>query len=327
MNNVLVTGGTGFLGSNLAIALLNEGCNVRILRRATSHHRAIGHAPVEHCTGDVLDPASLRRALHGCDTVFHTAAVISYWRKERERMMEVNVVGTRNMVEASLEMGVRRFVHTSSVAAVGFRTDGGLVDEGTEFNWHLYDVRYRIAKYRSEQEVLRGAKLGLPAVIVNPAVVVGPRDMKFRGGQIVRDVYKKRVFYYVDGGMNVVSVDDVVRGHIAAARQGRIGERYILGGENLTHRAIFTMAAEVTGGIKPLFRLPTGCVRFVASVAEAVATLLGTRPWVTRELVAALGMTSWFDIRKAKRELAYSVTPVRAALEQTFDWYRRHGML
>jgi dihydroflavonol-4-reductase len=242
-------------------------------------------------------------------------------------MMEVNVVGTRNVVDACLEMGIKKFVHTSSVAAVGFRTDGGLVDEGTEFNWHLYDVGYRIAKHRSEQEVLRGVKLGLPAVIVNPAVVVGPRDMKFRGGQIIRDVYNKRVFYYVDGGMNVVSVDDVVRGHIAAARQGRIGERYILGGENLTHRTIFTMAAEVTGGIKPLFRLPSWCVRFVASVVEAVATLLGTRPWVTRELVAALGMTSWFDIRKAKRELAYSVTPVRAALEQTFDWYRRHRML
>ncbi|MGH2567308.1 MAG: NAD-dependent epimerase/dehydratase family protein, partial [Bacteroidota bacterium] len=238
MRNVLVTGGRGFLGSNLALALLDEGCNVRILRRANSDLRAIGSADVGHCIGDLLDPPSLRKAIKGCDTVFHTAAKISYWRKERHEMMKTNVTGTRNMVHACLELGVETFIHTSSVAAIGFKTDGPLrrsgseasnpADEQNEFNWDKYDVGYRIAKYRAELEVLRGVSLGLPAVMVNPSVIIGPRDIYFRGGRIVHDVARKRIFYYTDGGINVVFVDDVVRGHLQAARVGRIGERYIL---------------------------------------------------------------------------------------------------
>jgi dihydroflavonol-4-reductase len=327
MRSVLVTGGTGFIGSNLSRALVAEGCAVRILRRPDSDLRALGDLEVEHVIGDILNPASVRRAVRGCDTVFHTAAIVSYWRREREQMMRVQVEGTRNIVEASLEAGVQRFVHTSSIAAIGYRDDGGLADESTEFNWHRFDVGYRIAKFRAEQEVLRGVKLGLPAVVVNPAVVVGAGDIHLHGGQIVRDVYRRRIFYYIDGGMNVVSVDDVVRGHINAARQGRVGERYILSGENLTHREVFTIAAEVVGGIKPMLKLPRFLVRMLANVVEALANLLNTRPWVARELVAGIGIHSWFTSDKAKRELLHTITPYRRAIRQAFVWYRKHRVL
>lgn len=327
MKNVLVTGGTGFIGSNLALALLKEGCHVRILRRANSNLRAIGNADVEHCIGDILDPASIRRALKGCDTVFHTAAFISYWRKERQQLMEVNVTGTRNLVQASLDIGIEKFVHTSSIAAIGFRNDGKLINEQDEFNWHLYDVGYRISKHYAEQEVLRGVKLGLPAVIVNPSVVIGPRDIHVHSGQIVRDVARKRIFYYTDGGMNVVYVDDVVRGHLQAARQGRIGERYILGGENLTVREIFEAIATITGGLKPFFRLPNAIVQSLALLFETLGTLTGSRPWVTRDLVASVGRNMWFTCENARRELGYAVTPYRDAVKQTFAWYRENGYL
>lgn len=327
MKTVLVTGGTGFIGSNLAIALLKEGCHVRILRRANSDLRAIGTADVEHCIGDILDPASIRRALQGCDTVFHTAAFISYWRKERQQLMEVNVTGTRNMVEVSLETGIEKFVHTSSIAAIGFRNDGKLINEQDEFNWHIYDVGYRISKHHAEQEVLRGVKRGLPAVIVNPSVVIGPRDIHVHGGQIVRDVARKRIFYYTDGGMNVVYVDDVVRGHLQAARQGRIGERYILGGENLTVREIFEATATITGGLKPFFRLPNVIVQSLAAFFETIGTIAHVRPWITRDLVASVGLQTWFSSEKTQRELNYTITPFHVAVQKTFAWYQENGYL
>ncbi len=327
MRNVLVTGGTGFLGSNLAHALLQEGCHVRILRRRTSDLRAIGNASVEHIIGDVRDRDSLRRAVKGCDTVFHTAAIVSYWRRERETMYEVNIEGTRNLVDVSLEAGVQRFIHTSSIAAIGFPEDGGLATESNAFNWERYDVGYRISKFRAEHEIQRGVKLGLPAVMLNPSIIIGPRDIHFHGGQIIRDVRKKRIFYFVEGGINVVFVGDVVAGHLAAAKRGGIGERYILAGENLTHKEVFTITAEIVGGIRPLFKLPLPLVRLIAASAEKIGNLLDKRPWVTRELVAGAGMTNYFSSEKAKQELGYTITPFREAVRVTYEWYRANGYL
>ena len=181
MKNVLVTGGTGFIGSNLAVALLREGCYVRILRRQDSDLRAIGNAEVEHCIGDIRNIESLRSAVKGCDTVFHTAAMVSYWRKERELMYDVNIRGTRNVVQACLEANVQKLVHTSSVAAIGYPENGGLSDENNVFNWEPYDVGYRISKHEAEAEIFLGVKLGLPAVMVNPAVCASPAKGARRG--------------------------------------------------------------------------------------------------------------------------------------------------
>ena len=327
MRNVLVTGGTGCVGSNLAIALVREGCNVRILRRPDSDLRAIGRADVEHRFGDVRDLESLKCAMTGCDTVFHTAAIVSYWRRERERMYDVNIGGTRNVVQACLETGIEKLVHTSSVAAIGFPEHGSWADETNPFNWEAYDVGYRISKHRAEQEIQRGVRLGLPSVIVNPSIVVGPRDIHFNGGQIVRDIYKKRLFFYLDGGMNVVHVDDVVRGSIAAACRGRIGERYILCGENLAMKEVFQIAAEVVGGIRPMMRLPGCAVRLVATAAEGFGSISNRKPWLTRELVARSGTAYYFTNAKARKELDYSVTPFRVAVREAYDWYRVNGFL
>jgi dihydroflavonol-4-reductase len=327
MKVALVTGGTGFVGSTLAKALLQGGWQVRILRREHSDLRAIGNTDVEHRFGDVRDLGSLKRALGGVDVVFHTAALVSYRRRERETMYETNIGGTRNVVQACLEGGVGRLVHTSSIAAIGFTPDGSPADETTEFNWGSYDVGYRISKHEAELEVKKGVKDGLDAVIVNPAIIIGPGDIHMHGGQLIRDVYKWRIFYYVSGGMNVVSVDDVVQGHLAAYHRGRTGERYILGGENLTHKEVFTTIAKLLHRPTPLFRLPNSIARAVAASAERYASITMSKPWVTRELIAGLGTFSWYSVEKAKKELDYSFVPLKEIIPTTADWFRSHNML
>ncbi len=327
MKTALVTGGTGFLGSNLAIALLREGYRVRILRRPSSDLRAIGDADVEHCLGDVRDPAAVLGAVKGCDTVFHTAAMVSYWRRERQEMFDVNIGGTWNVVHACLAAGVRRLVHTSSIAAVGFSEDGVPVDETCPFNWGSSDVGYRISKRESEAIVLQAARRGLPAVVVNPSLIIGPRDVHFNAGQIIRDVYRRRIFYYVGGGTNVVDVDDVVRGHIAAAHRGRIRERYLLTGENLTHREILSITADVVGGIRPLLWFPMPVARGIALISEGMGNLLNRRPWMPIELVRGLDRVCWYSSAKAERELGFTVTTFRESIRKTFVWYRENGFL
>ena len=327
MKNILVTGGTGFLGSSLAKALREQGCSVRILRRPHSDLRALGSADVEHVVGDICDQSSLRRAMQGCDTVFHTAAVISYWRPEREMMYEVNIHGTRNVVESCLELGVEKLIHTSSIAAIGYPEGAGPADESNVFNWDRHDVGYRISKHRAEEEVQRGVREGLQAVILNPAIIIGPGDIHFHGGQIIRDVRLRRIFYYLEGGMNVVYIDDVVRGHLAAAKQGRVGERYILCGENLSHRELFSITATEVGGIQPLFKLPVPLVRWIGSAVEMAGNAFDRKPWVTKELLAGAGLYNYFTCDKARRELGYTVTRFREAVRLTFAWYCNQGFL
>ena len=327
MRNVLVTGGTGFIGSNLAAALVQHGCNVRILRRPGSDLRAVGSLNVEYALGDVRDKESVKSAMKGCDTVFHTAAIISYWKKERPLMFDVNIGGTRNVVESCIELGIEKLVHTSSIAAIGFPENGTTADETNAFSWERYDVGYRISKFEAEKEVHRGVERGLNAVMVNPSVVIGERDIHFHGGQLIRDIYRKKIFFYVAGGMNIVYVGDVVRGQILAAECGRTGERYILSGENLTHKEIISTIAEVVGGIKPLFQMPPTCVRLLASISEGIANGLGRRPWITRELLAGSHLHYHFSCRKAEAELGYTRTPFREAVEKTFAWYCSNKML
>ncbi len=327
MKNILLTGGTGFIGSNLAADLTKRGYSVRLFRRPTSSLTAVADLDVEHFHGDLRDAEALRKAVKGCDTVFHVGALVSYWRKQREEMYDINIGGTRNIVEACLEAGVERLVHTSSIAAIGYSDAGALADESNAFNWDRLDIGYRISKYRAEEEILKGVGKGLPAVIVNPSVVIGERDVHFNGGQIIRDVHRKRLFYYVDGGSNFVYVGDVVNGHIQAALKGRAGERYILCGENLTYREMLLTTAQVVGGIEPLFRIPFWSARGIAWISEAVADVTGKKPWVGRDLVAGLHIRNWFSCEKAKRELNYSVTPFRTAVQRTFDWYRAHRLL
>ena len=326
MKNVLITGGTGFVGANLARALIELGYTVRILRRPESDLRAVNDLCLVHCLGDIRDPESLRKAMQGCDTVFHTAAIVSFKKKDRDLQHAVNIEGTRNVVEACLAEGVRRLVHTSSVATIGPVTRGELATEQTAYAWGS-SSGYRYTKYLAEQEVYAGIARGLDTVIVNPSVIVGERDYHFHGGQMIREVRRGFVPFYVRGGMSVVYVGDVVEGHIQAALRGKRGERYILSGENLTHREIFKRTAALIGGRPPFARLPILLLRAGAFVIEQISSVLQVEPLITPDIVAGAGAHNWFSCAKAQRELGYRVTPFDHAILAAYNWYRSNGLL
>lgn len=314
------------MGSNLVHALLRRGVRVRVLARGTDD-RALQRADAEVVRGDVRNESDVRQAMKGCDTVFHTAAIVSHWSRERDLMFAVNVAGTATVVDAALRQNVERFVHTSSIATIGPDPVDAVMTEETPFVPGHRPVGYRLSKWESERIVLNAARGGLPAVVVNPAVIMGPRDHRVHGGRIVRDVARRRIFYATGGGTNIVSANDVVDGHIAAARQGRIGERYILAGENRTFVEIFQIVAEETGGVAPKFIIPTPMVRAIAATVESLAAILRVKPWVTRELVAGTGRHRRYSSEKAARELGYEPRSLRQTVRETAEWFREEGML
>jgi len=328
MNNILITGGTGFIGSALAAALVARGFSVSILRRASSDLSRIDGLDVRHCIGDVRDADGLRTHVRGHDTVFHTAAMISFWKPRRAEMMSINVDGTRSVVEACLAEGAGRLIHTSSIAAIGRpAAPGSHADETSVFNWAKCNNGYKASKHAAEAVVMDGIGRGLDAVIVNPGVVIGPGDTAFNGGQLIRSVTRGLALFYPKGGMNVVYVDDVVRGMIAAAERGARGERYILGGENVTHREAFTVTAQVTGGRAPFLPIPVSGVRAGARVFDLWGALTHSEPMLTSELVSGAGLFNWYSSQKAARDLGYTITPFREAVRLTYDWYRQRHYL
>ncbi|MDP2208435.1 MAG: SDR family oxidoreductase [Bacteroidota bacterium] len=326
IKKVLITSGTGFIGSNLAEALLKEGCQVRILLRDNSDLRAVKGLSVEHFIGDILDKNSLRQAMDGCDTVFHTAAIVAMWKKKGTEQKEVNVLGTKNVAEVALETGVKKFVHTSSIAALGYRTDGKLSDETTDFNWNT-QLTYKYSKHLAELEIFKAIEKGLDAVIVNPAVVIGPKDYRFHGGSLIKRVSSGMVPFYIDGGINIVYIDDVVFGHIQAAKVGRIGERYVLGGTNLTIKEAFEQVAEVVGVTPPKFKAPTLLVKSAAKFFDLISSVTGKKPFISSDLIASIGINFWFNTEKAERGFGYQITPFKEAVKKTYVWYKAEGLL
>jgi dihydroflavonol-4-reductase len=322
----LVTGGTGFVGSNLCAALVARGHRVRVLCRPGADLRAIAGIPVEFVPGDILDRPSLDAACAGCDTVYHAAALVSFRKKMRDRQFDVNVKGTRNVVEACSAAGVRRLVHVSSIAAIGHTDDGTPATEESVYNWGTISA-YRHTKHLAEQEVQAGAQRGLSAVIVNPSVVIGERDIHVHGGEIIRSVKRGIALLYPDGGMNVAYVGDVVAGMMAAAESGKKGERYILGGENLSYKEVFERTARLTGGRSPFGRLPSSLLRMSARLIERTAELLSLDPPLTEEMVAGTTRFNWYSSGKAIRELGYRITPFDDAVGAAYRWYRAQGML
>jgi dihydroflavonol-4-reductase len=322
-----VTGANGFIGSRLCRALFAAGHEVHAVVRPSSDCSSLDNVPVHTVFADVRDIDSLCSAFKGCDVVFHTAAVVSFWKKQYSLQHTVNVTGTRNVVSASLKCGVKRLVHTSSIAALGHPAEGQLADEDTLFNWNAARTGYKKSKYEAELEVLKGVEQGLDAVIVNPAVVIGPGDVHFNGGDFIRSVARGIVPFYLNGGANIVFVVDVVRGQIAAAEAGRTGERYILGGENLTHREIFRTIARLLEKPEPRFRVPVPLVKGGARILELFGDLTGRKPLLTSELVAGAGLHNWYSSDKAIRELGYTITPFPEAVEITYRWYREMNLL
>ncbi len=324
----LVTGGTGFIGANVVRALLERQYKVRVLARPGTDRRNLDGLGVEWAEGDVRDSASVRRAISGCSHVVHVAALYTFWPRCRRDVYEVNVDGTRNVLQASWEAGVERVVHTSSVAAIGLRGDGGPADETVRPSPNTLIGDYKRSKFLAQEVALDFARRGLPVVVVNPSFPVGPGDRKpTPTGQVILDFLRGRMPGYVDGGLNVVAVEDVALGHVLAAERGRPGELYILGGENLAMGEFFRLLSEVSGRPAPRVRLPAAPLVPLAYLSAGWAILTGKVPRLTPDTARMAGHRMFYDPGKAIRELGLPQTPAREALRRAVEWFRDNGYL
>ncbi len=323
----VLTGATGFVGSAVLRKLLEAGETVRVLVRPESDRRNIEGLPVEAVEGDLGDRAALERAVKGCAALYHVAADYRLWVREPDELYRTNVEGSRNIMSAAGEAGVKRVVYTSSVATLGLNADGSPADEDTPVTVDDMIGHYKRSKFLAEKEVRRMvAEDGLPAVIVNPSTPVGPRDIKpTPSGRMVVDAAAGRLPAYVDTGLNLVHVDDVAAGHLLAFERGRIGARYILGAENLALREILTEIAALSGRPPPRVRLPHSLVLPVAVIAEGWARITGGEPVVTLDGVRLARKKMYFSCEKAKRELGYAPRPAAEALRDAVAWFREFG--
>jgi len=322
----LVTGGTGFVGRAVVQELLDRGREVRVLAR-NPEHPALQGLDVEVALGDLKDPESLQKALAGCERVFHVAADYRLWVPDPQEMYAVNVEGTRHLLTAAAAAGVERVVYTSTVGALGNPGDGTPGNEETPVGLGEMVGHYKRSKFLAEQVALDFAQKGLPVVVVNPSTPVGPWDSRpTPTGQMLVDFLKGRMPAYLETGLNLVHVRDVARGHLLAAEKGRVGEKYILGHENLSLSRIFQMLGEIGNLPAPRVKLPYGPVLALAYVNEFWSKYLsrGT-PRLTVTAVRMAKKYMYFDNTKAVTHLGLPQTPVRQALEEAVEWFREHG--
>ncbi len=323
-----VTGATGFVGSHVARALHDAGAEVRVLVRPTSRTDNIDALPAERVVGDLLEPESLKKGMSGCDAVFHVAADYRLWARDSAEMFRCNVGGTRSVIEAATQAGVRRIVYTSSVATMGFNGHNGhLADEESLVSLDDMIGPYKQSKFVAEQVAIKAAKNGVDLVIVNPTTPVGEQDIKpTPTGRIILDFLKRKFPAYVDTGLNLVDVTECARGHIAAFENGRSGERYILGGENLTLKQILDKLAVITGLPSPKVRLPYA-VAFAAAIVDTTVTgmMLHREPRATIDAVRMGRKKMFVGCTKAERELGWKTVPVEGALRHAVDWFQSHG--
>jgi len=322
-----VTGGTGFVGGAVVRQLLAAGHTVRALVRPGTNTRQLDGLPVEQIAGTLADAASLRRGMVGSDWVCHGAALYSYWGHPWEEFYQTNVEGTRRVLAAAGEAGVRRIVYTSSIATLGLPPGDAPANEDTPVTLADKIGHYKRSKFLAEEVARDFARQGLPVVIVNPAAPVGVGDHKpTPTGQMIVDFLQGRMFGYVDTGMNIVDVEDVAAGHLLAAERGRVGERYILGGENLTLKQVLDLLAEVSGRPLVRWRIPHSVALAWAYVDVALARLNRRHvPAATPDKVRLSRQKEYYDSSKAVRELGFRPTPARQALRKSVAWYRAHG--
>lgn len=327
MVKALVTGATGFVGSHVVRALVDAGHETRALKRATSNMAALGEVGgYEPVIGDIMDPASLAVAMDGCDWVFHVAAVSDYWRKSMDWMYEVNVQGTRNVLEAAQQAGVKRLVFTSSAAAIGFREDGFPADETVTFNQPARGFPYAHSKFLAEIEVLKATVKGLDCVIVNPAVVVGPGDLYKGSGSLLIEMKNGTVPGIPPGGATLIDVRDVARAHVAAAERGRVAERYILGAVDLSHKAWMTLVADIVGVQPPPLHLPGLAMPVIGAAVDLGRALKMPIP-ADGNQVRISGRRLYFNCQKAWDELGEPQVDIRQSLRDTYAWYQAHGLI
>jgi dihydroflavonol-4-reductase len=328
-DGVLVTGATGFVGSAVARALLAEGRPVRVLARPASSRRNLQGLDVQVAEGDLGDPASLSRALTGVRHLFHVAADYRLWAKDPEEIVRNNLTGTRAIMSAALAAGVERVVYTSSVATLGFHADGRPSTENMPLKPEDAIGAYKRSKAVAERLVETMVRdEGLPAVIVNPSTPIGPRDIKpTPTGRIIVEAATGKIPAFVDTGLNLVHVDDVATGHLLALKHGRIGERYILGGEDVSLRQMLSDIAAMVGRKAPTVNLPRAPLYPLAVVMEVMGGITGKEPMLTRDALKMASHRMFFSSEKAKAELGYSARPYRQGLEDALAWFRAEGYL
>jgi len=324
----LVTGATGFVGAAVARALLAANWQVRVLARKGSDRRNLQGLAVEVAEGDLADSNSLERAAQGCDGLFHVAADYRLGAPDPSQLYRANVDGTRNVLSAARRTGVQRIVYTSSVATIGIPADGTPGDEATPNSLENMIGHYKRSKYLAEEVARDAVRSGMSVVIVNPSTPVGPGDIKpTPTGQLVLDAARGRMPAYVDTGLNIVHVDDVAAGHLLAFERGRAGERYILGGEDMTLQTILGQIARLVGRTPPRIRLPYAAVLPVAYLAEGFARVSGRSGRVTLEGVRMSRKRMYFSSGKAVSELGYHWRPPLEAFEDAVRWFRGRGLL
>jgi dihydroflavonol-4-reductase len=324
----LVTGATGFVGAAVARRLLEDHWQVRVLARRGSDRRNLKNLDVEVIEGDLTDVDSLRDAALGCEGMFHVAADYRLGARNPAQLYRANVEGTRNVLSAAHRSGVQRIIYTSSVATIGIPADGTPGDEQTANSLDNMIGHYKRSKYLAEEVVREAAREGISVIIVSPSTPVGPGDVKpTPTGQLVLDAAAGRMPAYVDTGLNIVHVDDVASGHMLAYERGKAGERYILGGQDMSLREILGVIASLTGRMPPRVRLPYGVVLPIAYVAEGFARLSGRSGRITLEGVRMSRKKMFFSSAKAVRELGYQWRPPVQAFEDAIRWFRDNRLL
>ena len=322
----LVTGATGFLGSHVVCRLLERGERVRVLVRPASLRQNLDGMDVEMVQGDLTDPASLRKAVSGCSRVYHIAADYRLWVPDRKVLYESNVIGTKNLLTVCGGAGIERMVYTSTVGALGFTHGGAPANEETPVSLDDMVGHYKRSKFLAEAEVRAAAKRGFPVVIVNPSTPVGSRDVKpTPTGQMIVDFLKGRMPAYVDTGLNLADVEDVAQGHLLAMERGRLGERYILGNQNLHLREILEILSRISGRPAPRVKLPRKVAMILAAVSTGMSRFTRKPPRIPWEAVRMTRKRMFFDSSKAVRELSLPQRPVEKALAKAVEWFRVHG--
>jgi dihydroflavonol-4-reductase len=324
----LLTGATGFLGSALARELLKEGRSLKLLVRKNTDTRNIDDLDCEVSYGDLRDPESLKIALVGCKSLYHTAAYYSLWTREKSLIYDINVQGTRNILESALDAGIEKVVYTSTVGCIGLSQDGSPANEDQPMNPAFLCNDYKLSKYQAEQVALELFGRGLPVVIVNPSTPVGPRDIKpTPTGQIILDFMNHKMPAYIDTGLNLIDVADCARGHILAEAKGQPGERYILGNKNMSLKEILMALEILTGSKAPRIKMPYWVAYISGLACELVSdSITHQPPAVPLAGVKMAKYFMYFDSSKAVRELGLPQNPVENALGKAVSWFRKNSI-
>ncbi len=322
-----ITGATGFVGSHVARALAAQGAELRLLVRSTSRTDNIADLRAEVAKGDLREPESLKKAMAGCDFVFHVAADYRLWVRDPEQMYRANVEGTRAIIRAAQESGVRRVVYTSSVATMAFTRQGYIAAEDSPVSIRDMVGHYKRSKFMAEEIALEAGRKGANVVVVNPTTPIGEYDIKpTPTGRIVVDFLKRKFPAYVDTGLNLADVKEVARGHVLAMEKARPGERYILGGHNLTLKQILDKLAELTGLPSPTMKVPHAvAMGFAVFDQFFTGMIMGKEPRATIDAVKMGRKKMFASSAKAERELGYKVIPVEDALRRAVEWFQAHG--